>query len=129
MPALKGIPAAQSPRVPEDASVAVHLPRDKELSRLLAGTGGRFEKFLNQMAGAASPDHAHRVVTFSQSIEPGVAEDLAALLAKARAAGDPAADALAGVAAQLGVSEPEPAVQEPPAVSGPRPAPRAGGGA
>ena len=78
---------------------------------------------MNTLAIAASPDHHGQRTVYLAAGEAGhVADALAALLARARAAGDPAADALADVAAQLGVREPAPAAEPVPAA--PRPAPR-----
>lgn len=115
---VKGIPAARSPRVPAAVNVTVQVPRDAGLARLLTGTGGHFEQQVTAMAAAASPASAgHHAVTFPAAYAGAVAEQLAALLARARAAGDPAADALASLAGQLGVREPAP---EPAAASGPR---------
>jgi hypothetical protein len=103
------------------AHVSVHCPPDAALSRLLRGsmTGGfQLDRLIGALANAASPpDQAQRVVQLHAGREaPHVAHHLGRLLARARAESHPAAAALAGVAAQLGVREPAP---------GTAPAPRA----
>ena len=106
----KGIPAEGGFGLPQERQVQVNLPKDAELARLMTGSGGKFERLVNGLATAAHPDHWQRTVILPAGYAGHVAEDLAALLARARAAADPAADALAAVAAQFGVvEEPGPA--------------------
>jgi hypothetical protein len=86
--------------------VVVHCPKDAQLARLLTGSGGLHEKLVGGLAAAADPGSgASTTVTFLAADAGAVEEDLTALLRRARQAGDPAAERLAVVAAQLGVSE------------------------
>jgi hypothetical protein len=93
------------------ASVA--MPASAGLQRLLTGAGTLHEGLLNEMGTRADPKWgAQRTVTFPGEKAGVVAAELAAVLQRARAAGDPAAGALAGVAAQLGVREPAAAADQ-----------------
>jgi hypothetical protein len=93
----------------------VHVPKDKALATLLRGSGGHFEGMLNWMAGAADPDSgaSTTVQVIGTTALAGVPGDLIALLLRARAAGHPAAEGVAGILRQLGaeVPEPEPAAE------------------
>jgi hypothetical protein len=98
------------------AWATVHVTKDAELADLLFGSGGRFERHIHGLAVAADPGSGSQTaVTFDAAEADAIAEDLAGLLRRAREAGHPAADKLAGVAAQLGVREaqPEPASAPP----------------
>lgn len=87
---------------------SVQLPADAGVQRLLTGTGTRHEHRFSEMSSHADPGRtAQRAVTFPAEERGALAEELAALLRRAREAGDPAADALAAFAVQLGVREPE----------------------
>lgn len=95
----------------------VHTGKDAALADLLRGSGGRFEKHLGGLAAAADPASGAQPTVNLLADEAGaVAEDLAGLLRRAREAGHPAADKLAGLAGQLGVTEvraeAEPAARE-----------------
>jgi hypothetical protein len=96
----------------------LNVPKEAELAALLWGSRGLHERQLNALAIAADPySGGSTSVSFlatprawgHTSEADGVADGLAALLARARAAGDPAADNLAAVAFQLGVPDPGPA--------------------
>ena len=86
----------------------VHLPADASLSRLLR-TGSGLKpagRHFGAMAGTAEPRHSMRLAQIPASLAPVVADDLARILAQARADGDPAADALAVFASgEFGVGE------------------------
>lgn len=116
--------------------VAVHVDCDAELAGLLRGSGAkgaRHERLVHQLYLAAHPEsgNSNRVKPGTDDAPPAgstrtvrllpgdaerVAGDLAVLLRQARAEGHPAAGRLADVAAQLGVTEPEPAPEPAPAL-------------
>jgi hypothetical protein len=86
----------------------VHLPADAGLARLLrtAGRGTAAHRHFGALATAASPGHAQRAVELPVSLVPVIADGLRGLLARARAAADPAAGALAAfLAGEFGVTE------------------------
>ena len=98
--------------------VSIQLPKDRELAGLLRGTGLPHEGLINGLSIAADPDSGgSNVVTLTvtphsqgaRGHADAVAADLAELLDRTPA-GTPGRDALAGVAAQLGIREisPEP---------------------
>ena len=98
-----GIPAALSPQPMEARRVSVRMPKDLALAQLLTGTGAPHEKLLNALGAAAHPAAG---TSGAVTLPAGkVTADLAELLRRARAGDHPAADALAAVAAQLGVVE------------------------
>ena len=85
------------------------VPKDAELAALLRGSGGLHEKHLNVLGNEADPSAGTRGgATFPGYVADGVREDLAALLARARADGHPAAGKLAAVCAQAGIPDPGP---------------------
>jgi len=124
---LKGIPVASSPELPWARRVTVNVPKSAPLAALLAGSGGKFEKELNTLGAAADPaSGTGTTVYFPAAMAQHVAGDLAALLARARSGGHPAAGLLAGVAAQFGIRDeaaPAPAAAARPAAPVPRAAP------
>jgi hypothetical protein len=97
----------------------VHCPKDAGLSALLRGSGGNAERLVNELAQAADPEHATSAVYLGDTA--GVIEDLTALLVRARTAGNPAAEGIAGILSQLGAAVPEP---QPAAGPAPASAPR-----
>lgn len=121
MPTYKGPPAAASPKLPGPRQVQVRVPENADLARLLHGAGGRHERHLNAMAAAAHPGGGIRGAT---TYPAGIAGELAALLARARAEGHPGADSLAAVASAFGIREPGPGPEPAPdPAPGPKPAP------
>lgn len=100
--------------------ISVSVPKSRDLATLLRNTGrpADLERLLNAMANAADPGSG-----INGSVElpvqanargragtaAAVTERLAGLLQRARAENHPAAGQLAGVAAQLGITDPGPA--------------------
>jgi hypothetical protein len=83
----------------------VQMPADGGVQRLLTGCGTLHEGLFNEFATHADPKWgAQRAVRYPGELRGALAEEIAVVLRRAREAEDPAADALAGVAAQLGVA-------------------------
>lgn len=94
--------------VPVDDGLARLLREGAHASRALSPTG---HKMLRELASTAErrPAEGARSVQMTRPMMGVAADELAALLARARQDGDPAADALAAFAAsEFGVSEPAP---------------------
>ena len=103
-----------------DPFKTVHLPADAGLARLLrtAARGKPIHRHFGGLATAASPGHAHRAVQLPVSLVPVIADELRGVLARARAAGDPAAETLAAfLAREFGVTGPPPAAEAQAAVT------------
>jgi hypothetical protein len=82
--------------------VALSVPRDHQLAELLHSADGKFARELGVLGTAADPHSgAATTVRLPAGEAPAVAEDLAQLLERARQTGNPAADALAEVIAQI----------------------------
>jgi hypothetical protein len=90
----------------------IQLPAggDADLARLLHGCGLPVLEKHNELQIYAEPSwRGQRTVTIHGGMAARAGEELLTLARRARDAGDPGADALFGLAAQLGYREPEPA--------------------
>jgi hypothetical protein len=95
---------------PQWADVQLPPGGDADLERLLTGCGLPVLEQHNELAQRAAPSwRGQRTVTLHGRSAAHVGPELLTLARRARDAGDPGADAVFGLAAQLGYREPEPA--------------------
>jgi hypothetical protein len=98
------------------ADVLLPAGGDENLARLLAGCGLPAIEKCNELAQRSAPAwRGDRTVALHGRSAAHVGPELLTLARRARASGDLGADVVAGLAAQLGYREPEPAAEAEPA--------------